>query len=206
MKNKYIEDLIVISAKNFSSAVAVFYPAVDGNGFNERNISFQLAHTFVSQKEGSSAYMEVPFYNPENEKWDKHIDCFMLNKDIGIFLEAKRLYSIEKMQEIADDCHKLKKGVKAILNDKKQFWWNEKDKPQKIYCMVVGEVWVNAKTDRGKNIVTWWKTGEGAPSKEWEDCNNKFPEKAYYASHSVKDFDKEGDSWQVHWIYGYFEI
>ncbi|MCA9319986.1 MAG: hypothetical protein KDB53_04590, partial [Planctomycetes bacterium] len=93
-QDERIETMLRSAARGFRGSLNLFYPSVGRNGFNERNITFQLAHAFVTAK--GHAFFEVPFKAKGKHRTDNHFDACLFDERICVLVEAKRLYSSEK--------------------------------------------------------------------------------------------------------------
>lgn len=122
------------------------------NGFPERNLSFHFAKCF-----DGFAFMEVPFEGSNRKRNDNHIDFFVGNKNIRIFGETKRLYSIGKLREICGDAKRLsnKNVLKRILERAKIKTITE------TYALILAEAWEIKNPDKKYKeykFSEWWKS------------------------------------------------
>lgn len=152
------------ACEKYSDALEVFKPqAGQGskreeeygeNGFPERNLSCYFAQTFLKDN-GGYAFFEVPFkLNGEGNY--NHIDAYVVNDQIGILIETKRLYTIEKFRNVAGDasrlsCKELKETIKK----------NDKERNVPHYALILAEVW-------GEDFKVWWKNDSKNLETEWK--------------------------------------
>ena len=184
IRNKIIESTIIEAKTKFQKSIEEFWPAYSKNGFNERNITFHFAHAFANRP-CSCAFMEVPFLNKKSKRHDLHIDCYVFDNEIGIFVESKRLYSIEKANSISSDIKKMNhKNISYILKNR-----HEENPPNSIYTLVLAESW-------SPEINNWWKDGE-SDIVHWDDRD--FPDEMIY---DVCEIEKWGDL-TLSWLYAY---
>ena len=183
-RNEIIESTIVEAKDKFRKSLDDFWPAFDNNGFNERNITFQFARAFASRP-CSCAFMEVPFLNKKSKRRNLHIDSYVFDKEVGIFIESKRLYSVEKANSIIDDIKKMNhENISYILDE-----LHQNNMPKSIYTLILAESW-------SRDINDWWVDGQ-SDRVQWDDGD--FPEKMLYDCCEVEKWDNSSLSW----LYGY---
>jgi hypothetical protein len=186
-QNKIIEQTIKEAINTFSNTLEKIYPAYNDNGFNERNLTFHFANAFINLRKNSNAIMEIPFYNEKNRKHDTHIDAYLFDKEIGIFLESKRMNNLSKANEVSNDLiNKMNK--KNLSYIRKKCHLNEY--PEKTFIMVLCETW-------NEGHKSWW-TKDKYISEEWKDIS--FPYKLYYGRKDVKKWKDES---LLSWLYAY---
>ncbi|GBE41441.1 hypothetical protein BMS3Bbin09_01345 [bacterium BMS3Bbin09] len=189
-QNATIEDIIKKAAKRFTRTINNLHPAYNNNGFNEKNLTFNLSHEFA-KRPYSNALMEIPFYNDKNKKHDNYFDAYLFDSEIGIFLESKRLINISKAKEIIEDLSRLNKkdNLKYIINN-----LQESQSPKKIFILVLAESWSNSTYD-------WWVSGSCKETK-WDSL--RFPRKMHYGIRHIKKYT-EDDS-LISWLYAYKQV
>lgn len=173
-----IDNLVKQAAQKFGINLSVYHPNQGRNGFNEKNLTYKLAHQFESSTTDANinpvAFMEVPLKNPNSERFDLHIDTILINESSVIFVEAKRLYSIEKMREMMTDWGRMEENNLTMIT---------KNFPnKKIYRLIVAESWDSKITD-------WW-IGKETKIK-WD--RTWLPQ--CVGSHPVTDIGKHSISW-----------
>lgn len=178
------------AAKKLSNSLMSFYPAHGANGFNERNLTYQLARAFEARS-NAHAFMEVPFKNSLTGRQSYRVDCMLFDKDRIIFIECKRLYSVEKTNELRADFARLNAENLTPLLGK---FTASIPRPRKVYRMIVAEAW-QRKNKAG--IVDWWK-GETSPH-DWDHAWIPDNRNAI----EVMTF-KNGNT--LHWLYAYEEM
>ena len=143
------------AASNFCQTLDAFNPAMledKDTGFCEKNISNQFAYAFLTGRKewDPKAYFEVPFL--QNAKSiDHHVDAYVFDNEVGLFIESKRLYQLQKLREIKDDIERLdKRTINWILSN---MLVPPKKCPQSVYVLVLADTWE-------KDIKEWWETGE----------------------------------------------
>ena len=183
-KNTIIESTIIEAKNRFRTSLEGFWPAYNSNGFAERNITFQFAHAFANRP-CSCAFMEVPLFNKESNNYNLHIDAYVFDREIGIFIESKRLYNAENAVAILNDIHRMNTtNLNGILDE-----LHQNKLPNFIYALVLAESWSNS-------INQWWVNGESEKIK-WDDTD--FPEDMTYGLCEVEKWDNSALSW----LYGY---
>ena len=189
-QNKIIEQTIAKAILTFSKTLDYIYPAYDDNGFHEGNLTFHFANAFTKRKH-SNAIMEIPFYSEENEKHDRHIDAYLFDDKIGIFLESKRMINLIKAKEVSSDLL-IKMNKKNLSYIRKECHLEQY--PEKVFIMVLCESWKEP-------IKSWWTNGKYVDEK-WAGI--RFPYKFFYGKKDVK-YWKEDES-SLTWLYGYKQI
>jgi len=190
-KNPVIEDTISEAANKFRRSLDKFYPAHGESGFNERNLTFQFVHTFANRPL-ASGFMEVPFLNKETNRHDNRIDAYAFDNKIGVFIESKRLYSIEKEKSILGDLERMnEENISYILNEchiKRSYH------PSEIYALVLIESW-------SVDINSKWIKGE---IENLNGDDGGFPYEMFYGECKIKEWEE--DSSAVYWLYGYRQL
>jgi hypothetical protein len=188
-----IEATIKEAAKSFSRSLINFCPAVGKNGFNERNITYRLAHTFCKQAT-QHAFMEVPFFKEGKKRVDNHFDAVLFDKKNCIFIESKRLYSSEKNLAILRDIERFQhqQYVPYVLNNMVE----DDNKPTSIWGLIVAEVW---KRFRSRDVVGWWKDLNNPVKSEKAD----YPLDWIYDTILIKQYPNGSE---LHWVYCYGDL
>ncbi len=188
-KNNTIENILSDAAERFSKTLNKFHPAYDNNAFNESNLTFQFAHSFL-KRANSNAIIEVPAWNEKNKKHDRRIDAYLFDNKVGIFLESKRFNSLPDAKGVCRDLLKLNPyDLKYILNE-----LHISTRPPKIFILVLLETWKEF-------ICEWWEE-EKSINSAWKNLD--FPiKKICYRKRHIKTWDDKGS---LHWLYGYKQI
>ncbi|MCW2255224.1 hypothetical protein M2263_001315 [Providencia alcalifaciens] len=173
-----IDNLMMQASQKFGKNLSIYHPRQGKNGFNEKNLTYKLAYQFESTTTDSNinpvAFMEVPLKNPKNNRFDLHIDTILINESSVILVEAKRLYSVEKMRAMNVDWERMNEsGLNTII---KSF------PNRKIYKLIIAESW-------NDEITNWW-VGEETKIK-WD--RTWLPK--HVGSHPVTDIGKYSISW-----------
>ncbi len=135
--------------------------------------------------------MEVPILNKTTGKCDMHIDGYVFDNELGIFIESKRLYSAEKLDSIRWDLEKLNRdNFESILKDLSRI------KPNNIFSFIIAEAW-------SENILKWWNNGTGD--------NERWDRKSFLIGYEIgsikvyhyKDFKYDNC---LYWLYAYTQI
>lgn len=186
-QNNIIELTIEEAANRFSKTLNQIYPAFGDNAFNERNLTFQFSNVFSSRR-NSCAIMEIPFYDNKNKKHNRHLDAYLFDSQIGIFLESKRLVNLPKAKEVSYDLFKMSRdNLSYIVKE-----LHEKNLPKNYFVLVLCESW-------SESINQWWEDGKCIGG-DWDDL--EFPYKMCYGKKHIK---KWGDC-SLTWLYGYRQI
>jgi hypothetical protein len=186
VKNQIIENTIKKASKKFQYQLKRYWPAEGNNGFNERNLSFLFANSFLSRP-GACSFMEVPFLNGKSNRYDQRFDAYVFDKKIGIIIECKRLHQVEKHKEILKDLKRMNKNnVNKILRRHKN-----NSKPKSIYALIIAESW-------SPNINNWWINGS-SEKLEWKHSEHR--------ESMVYDIIKVAKRNQtLYWLYCYRKI
>ena len=191
MNNDLIETIIKTSAQNFKRMLDNLYPAQGNNGFNERNISFQIANAFQNLYKNGNVFMELPLFNSKEKRWSYHVDGYFFTDEIGIFYECKRLYSAEKLDSIRYDVDKLQpKNVEESLKEMAEII------PKDIYVLIVADTWSNG-------IREWWLDGTD-DNKRWD--RTSFMNGFITGFQQVKEYKDWKYDNTLYWLYGYKKI
>lgn len=181
--NNVIKQVMDQAAANLGASLDVFYPAYGRNGLNERNLSYQLAKVFEA-RDGAHAFMEVPFMNPQTERYEHRIDCMLLDKETVAFVECKRLYSPEKAEQLRNDFARMNShNLMPILDN----FVGAHRIDRKVYRVMLTETWQ-------KLTVDWWVDRDR--SRSWN--NDWLPQDRGVVE--VKTFDN-GNT--LYWLYAF---
>lgn len=106
----FIDELMMDTAASLSKAFRYHYPAREGRAWNavaEANI---VAHMGIaaSHREGH-VFPELPYHGDGNGNKRLDLMLFFPRLSLKLLTEGKRLYSLEKAQEILQDTEKLEK-------------------------------------------------------------------------------------------------
>ncbi|WLH27377.1 hypothetical protein [Pseudomonas canadensis] len=181
-----IKQVIDQAAASFSASLDVFYPAHGRNGFNERNLSYQLAKAFESRV-GAHAFMEVPFENAKTGRISYRIDCLLVDTQTVAFIECKRLYSPEKAQQLGDDFKRM--NVENLEDIVKRIKCAD-GAERKVYRVMLTETWQ-------KKTVDWW--GARDTSRSWN--NDWLPEQRGFVE--VKAYQGFNT---LYWLYAFEQL
>lgn len=80
------------------------------NGFTERNLTFNFCHSYLKLNPNAIVWQEIPIKNKDRE----HVDSIIIDKDFVIYLEAKRLYSLDHFKSLMKDFNRIKNDCKDI--------------------------------------------------------------------------------------------
>lgn len=185
-KSSIIETTLSDAVKSLNASLDLFYPAYNNNGFNERNLTYHFAKEF-EKRNGACAFMEVPYYNTKLHKYNKRIDCVVLDQRTAIFIECKRLYNSIKAREIKEDIKRINsKNVTSILNN-----LSNRPIPKYTYKLIIAETWQ-------ESAVKWW---DDKPTRlSWDPSG--FPGDMYYSWKLVRKYGKKN----LYWLYCYQRI
>jgi len=184
--SRVINRVIQQAAENFSHSLSAFYPSYGRNGINERNLTFQLANAFGARN-GAHAFMEVPFLNPLTQRFEYRIDCMLFDKERVFFVEAKRLFRLEKAEQLRNDFQRMNAETLAPILEK---FISPSTRTRSVYRLMLAETW-------SPNIVNWWKKQDTA--RAWD--NSWLPDNSDAVE--VKAFDEQET---LHWLYAYEQL
>ena len=194
---KLIENTIRAAAKRFEESLKRHYPAVGGNGFNERNMTFQFAHEFC-QRENTHAFFEVPFKTQERNRNDNHFDAMLFDNTLLLVVESKRLLSKAKNESIKADIKRLRNS--PYIRSLRDRFEKPMGAPRRECGLVIAEHW-EERSSNGK-MIRWWCKG----SAEWPWSRVGYPKDWRYRSIHVTDFSPEGNKdapATLYWLYCY---
>lgn len=153
--SKIIHSVIVDAAATLDESLNYFYPAWGKNGFNERNLTYQMAKAFERRK-ASCAFMEIPFLDQERKVYGKHVDALMFDPYLALFVESKRLYSAEKLNELKLDYERMTiSNLQPVLDD----LCLRLSGRRQAYRVILAETW-------SARVAHWWAGKES--SLEWD--------------------------------------
>ncbi|MGC5700725.1 hypothetical protein J4P02_11065 [Pseudomonas sp. NFXW11] len=181
-----INRVIQQAAENFSDSLSAFYPSYGRNGINERNLTFQLANAFGARN-GAHAFMEVPFLNPLTQRYENRIDCMLFDKERVFFVEAKRLFRLEKAEQLRNDFQRMNAETLAPILKK---FVSPTTRTRSVYRLMLAETWHS-------NIVNWWQKEDTA--RGWD--HSWLPDNSGVVE--VKTFDNQK---KLHWLYAYEQL
>lgn len=178
MRIKDVEYVIRTGAFYLSNALQEYWPAVGNNEIAERNITIHLSRSLAESN--FFCYAETP----SGHATDNRIDLLALNpvNNVLLAVECKRLFSVERLQEILDDIKKLdnyEPFTKDLMFGVKQ-----------RYNIIIATTW-------NQKYAEWWSTSNGVnPTSNiiWDDIsNNSLIKNAKWGSFVVTGFqdDKE---------------
>ncbi|WP_312960123.1 hypothetical protein [Stutzerimonas nitrititolerans] len=156
--SKIIHSVVADAASGLNSSLNHFYPAWGRNGFNERNLTYQMAKSFEKRK-ASCAFMEIPFFDSNREVYGKHVDALMFDRYVALFVESKRLYSPDKLEQLRLDYERMTvENLGPVLES----LCLRPSAARKSYRVILAETWSTAVSD-------WWE-GKDSPrswSRAW---------------------------------------
>lgn len=139
---KKIENLVKKSAELLGRSLDKYWPVVNPgmNGVQEANLTLHLA----SQAIGCGFFVYPEASNANSTRGHSRVDLLILSSDMVILVEAKKLYSSEKAEELVIDFEKAKNFL--FVNDGQDISLLEK-KPKYILLLAITSEEVNKK---------WW--------------------------------------------------
>lgn len=184
--SRAIDRVVFQAAESLGNSLNKFYPSYGRNGLNERNLTYQLAKAFESRR-NAYAFMEVPFLNAATGRYDFRIDCMLFDKDQVVFVECKRIYSPEKVDQLLVDFQRMNTNNLAPVLEK---FTTRKLRARKVYRMMLSETWQ-------KPIADWWGKCNGG--RDWD--RSWLPE--HRGVIEVKTFNN-GNT--LYWLYAYEQL
>lgn len=136
--NELISRTFETTCQSYKHILENYYPAHDSNGFTERNLTFNFSHNYLSENKEAIIWQECPL------KDGKHFDTLIIDdqKNSIVIVEAKRLNSEGKLNEIVNDFDRIVKFNNEIgLKGERRNY--------DIYGLLLIDVWVSKK--RGEN-------------------------------------------------------
>lgn len=139
------------------------------------------------KRPNARAFMEVPYFNKELEKYNKRIDCVVFDQRNAIFIECKRLYKSVKAEELKRDIKRLNKStIQGMLNHS---FINTQ--PSNIYRLAIAETWQ-------ESVANWWLGNSSNIS--WSQGG--FPTGLYFSGRVVFEMNSR----KLYWLYAYEKI
>lgn len=152
-----IRRTLVATGETYKNVFRYYYPAHDGNGFTERNQTFNFSHNYIKNSYDAVIWQELPVKCKVKEG---HIDTLIIDNELKIilFVEAKRISRSQisrKFSSIKDDINRLcaddfiSSLPKGILINEYQH-----------YILYLADVWYDdseGKLDPRKGVLTDWK-------------------------------------------------
>ena len=120
------------------------------NGITERNLSFQVATSFLAQFNDSVAFMEVPFSAAEGGRTDKHLDAYLFSPALALLVESKIVWAPRHVSWVAEDIDRMTPPLISQLRRR-----HIGTHPQATHGLVVAETW-------SADIANWWAGEDGA--------------------------------------------
>lgn len=140
--SKLIDDAFEGTCSDYGRMLNEYYPSFKSSGFTERNLTFNFCHNLLKINHKLIVYQEVPIEEGQ------HFDSLVIDDEekLLIIIEAKRLNSIKKMEEIEDDCKKM-----MIKYD--QINGYERRKDYRKWAIILVDLWIprNEKKSHTKN-------------------------------------------------------
>ncbi len=125
------------------------------NGITERNLSFQIATSFLARYPDGSAFMEVPFSDGPAKRTDKHLDAYCLSAPLALMFEAKIVWAPQQVSWIADDIARMTPALASQLRTRHTALL-----PARTRGLVVAETW-------SRGIESWW-CGDDSARPRWQ--------------------------------------
>jgi hypothetical protein len=120
------------------------YEAWHGNnGITERNLSFQVAISFLSQFPDGVAFMEVPFATADARRTDKHLDAYLFSSALALLLESKVVWEPRHFDSVSDDIDRMTPALLQQLHAR-----HSATPPLRTHGLVIAETWNSDIADR----------------------------------------------------------
>ncbi|GEM_PF-4379197 len=90
--------------------------------------------------------MEVPFKDARRNVYGYHIDALMFDRYVALFVESKRIYNIDKMEELWRDYERMTlANLRPVIDN----LCLRPIEARKLYRVVLAETW-------SSEIARWW--------------------------------------------------
>lgn len=150
MNKKTLEHTIRRAGASLADSLLEYWPSVGKNEMCEKNAVLHLGHALL--KEGFYVYGECH----SNGNTDERLDLLALNlkESAQVMVEAKRLYSVEKVGDVIQDVDRLAafrltgKDLNNALKDR--------------FCVLIATTW-------DEKYVQWWSSMDGEQPSEHEN-------------------------------------
>lgn len=120
------------------------------NGITERNLSFQVATSFLARFPDGIAFMEVPFATADNARTDKHLDAYLFNPALALLVESKIVWAPRHISWLCEDIDRMTPELIQQLRIR-----HSSTPPQQTYGLVLAETW-------SAEIADWWSGNDKA--------------------------------------------
>ncbi len=130
---KKMEKAFIKMCNYYNDIFVQYYPSHGGNGFTERNLTFNISHNYLSLNEKAIVWQEAPILRKE------HFDTLIIDKESNeiYFIEAKRLQNDNKKEQLLEDYNRIIDRWKEI-NRHKEFL------DYKKYAILLADIWIPA--------------------------------------------------------------
>ena len=144
-----LEEVFRNYEKEYQNIFNSFYPALEGTGFQERNLSVNFAKAYEKAyyNDNIFSWFELQFPNDKNENVN-HFDCLIVNtsKREMFFVEAKRYKSAKKQKERSImDIERIEKYISERLSKDSRFI---DFLGFKKYGLILADVWQESPSKR----------------------------------------------------------
>jgi len=185
---KIISTVFEKMCNSYENIFEQYYPSHGSNGFTERNLTFYFSHNYLSINCNSIIWQEVPIDNK------KHFDTLIIDNDNNnksiIIIEAKRLQSTDKFNEIEADYKKIIENWCQVNKISE-----EPFKAYKKYVLLLADIWIlNEAVNKTKlkndfEEFKFDKSLNKQKSKEIRNMENYSKEK-YYLMYNLYSIDE----------------
>lgn len=134
----------------FTSWICQYQPWHKENGITERNLSFQIATSFIALVNGGMAFMEVPFAAEDKTRTNKHLDAYLFSPTLALLVESKIFWTPEHIRSVGADIDRMTPELVQQLRDR-----HSNTLPRQTYGLVIAEAW-------NSEIADWWSGNDKA--------------------------------------------
>jgi hypothetical protein len=174
----------------FATSLASFKPWHGVNGITERNLTFQVAASFLQLIPESQAFMEVAFRSTSSNRTDRHLDGYLLSPELAVIVEAKIVYRPQHVSWISADIERMSTELIEQLQAR-----HPSTRPRSTHGLVLAETW-------NPEIVAWWHGEDGARPRWVRDRLIPVPFRDAWSFNSLEVY-RSGPSREgtLHWLY-----
>jgi hypothetical protein len=186
-----ITDLLQHAGERFSSWLTRYQAWHGVNGITERNLSVQVALSFLARFPDGAAFMEVPFATSERASTDKHLDAYLFCDSLALLVESKIVWSPQHVSWMAEDIDRMSLTLLTTLRAR-----HFGPLPAATHGLVLAETW-------NERIAAWW-VGDDSARPRWSReplTRPRFNGAWQYGCLPVREVRK-GHEGTLFWLYG----
>ena len=143
-------DILEHACDRFTSWVSQYQAWHGNNGITERNLTFQVATSFLARVNDGIAFMEVPFAAKDKSRTDKHLDAYLFSPALALLVESKIVWAPQHIRSVGEDIDRMTPKLVQQLRVR-----HSSTPPPQTYGLVIAETWRS-------EIADWWRGNDKA--------------------------------------------